>query len=84
LKLALIGQSVFGQEVYRHLQKEGHRVVGVFTIPDVNGKADPLGKTPTIPQSPHACRVKHIVRGGSGYISSIYTPHERKRKKIVS
>uniref|UniRef100_A0A8C0GCA7 10-formyltetrahydrofolate dehydrogenase n=1 Tax=Chelonoidis abingdonii TaxID=106734 RepID=A0A8C0GCA7_CHEAB len=32
------------QEVYRHLQKEGHRVVGVFTIPDVNGKADPLGK----------------------------------------
>uniref|UniRef100_A0A8C3IIW8 10-formyltetrahydrofolate dehydrogenase n=1 Tax=Chrysemys picta bellii TaxID=8478 RepID=A0A8C3IIW8_CHRPI len=42
LKLALIGQSIFGQEVYRHLQKEGHRVVGVFTIPDVNGKADPL------------------------------------------
>ncbi|KAJ6658879.1 hypothetical protein lerEdw1_019515 [Lerista edwardsae] len=42
LKLALIGQSLFGQEVYRHLQKEGHKVVGVFTVPDKNGKADPL------------------------------------------
>nr|XP_060632894.1 mitochondrial 10-formyltetrahydrofolate dehydrogenase isoform X1 [Anolis sagrei ordinatus] len=42
LKLALIGQSLFGQEVYQHLQKEGHKVVGVFTVPDKNGKADPL------------------------------------------
>ncbi|KAM9228964.1 mitochondrial 10-formyltetrahydrofolate dehydrogenase isoform 3-T3 [Dugong dugon] len=42
LKLALIGQSLFGQEVYSHLQKEGHRVVGVFTVPDRDGKADPL------------------------------------------
>ncbi|KAF6117298.1 aldehyde dehydrogenase 1 family member L2 [Phyllostomus discolor] len=42
LKLALIGQSLFGQEVYRHLCKEGHRVVGVFTVPDKDGKADPL------------------------------------------
>ncbi|KAL1765523.1 mitochondrial 10-formyltetrahydrofolate dehydrogenase [Sigmodon hispidus] len=42
LKLALIGQSLFGQEVYNHLQKEGHRVVGVFTVPDKDGKADPL------------------------------------------
>ncbi|XP_044535076.1 mitochondrial 10-formyltetrahydrofolate dehydrogenase [Gracilinanus agilis] len=42
LKLALIGQSLFGQEVYSHLQKEGHRVVGVFTVPDKDGKADPL------------------------------------------
>ncbi|XP_002711492.2 mitochondrial 10-formyltetrahydrofolate dehydrogenase [Oryctolagus cuniculus] len=42
LKLALIGQSLFGQEVYNHLRKEGHRVVGVFTVPDKDGKADPL------------------------------------------
>uniref|UniRef100_A0A8I5ZJL8 10-formyltetrahydrofolate dehydrogenase n=1 Tax=Rattus norvegicus TaxID=10116 RepID=A0A8I5ZJL8_RAT len=42
LKLALIGQSLFGQEVYSHLLKEGHRVVGVFTVPDKDGKADPL------------------------------------------
>nr|XP_008002687.2 mitochondrial 10-formyltetrahydrofolate dehydrogenase isoform X1 [Chlorocebus sabaeus] len=42
LKLALIGQSLFGQEVYSHLRKEGHQVVGVFTVPDKDGKADPL------------------------------------------
>ncbi|XP_051062181.1 mitochondrial 10-formyltetrahydrofolate dehydrogenase [Phodopus roborovskii] len=42
LKLAVIGQSLFGQEVYSRLQKEGHRVVGVFTVPDKDGKADPL------------------------------------------
>lgn len=44
LKLALIGQSLFGQEVYSHLRKEGHRVVGVFTVPDKDGKTDPLGE----------------------------------------
>ena len=42
--MALIGQSLFGQEVYSHLCKEGHRVVGVFTVPDKDGKADPLGE----------------------------------------
>uniref|UniRef100_A0A2I3SDY9 10-formyltetrahydrofolate dehydrogenase n=2 Tax=Pan TaxID=9596 RepID=A0A2I3SDY9_PANTR len=29
-------------QVYSHLRKEGHRVVGVFTVPDKDGKADPL------------------------------------------
>ncbi|KAK2508355.1 hypothetical protein MC885_017445, partial [Smutsia gigantea] len=42
LKLALIGQSLFGREIYSHLRKEGHQVVGVFTVPDKDGKADPL------------------------------------------
>ncbi|KAM5130073.1 LOW QUALITY PROTEIN: cytosolic 10-formyltetrahydrofolate dehydrogenase [Callospermophilus lateralis] len=43
MKIAVIGQSLFGQEVYSHLRKEGHEIVGVFTIPDKDGKADPLG-----------------------------------------
>ncbi|XP_012905945.1 cytosolic 10-formyltetrahydrofolate dehydrogenase isoform X2 [Mustela putorius furo] len=43
MKIAVIGQSLFGQEVYCHLRKEGHDVVGVFTVPDKDGKADPLG-----------------------------------------
>uniref|UniRef100_A0A671EK92 10-formyltetrahydrofolate dehydrogenase n=1 Tax=Rhinolophus ferrumequinum TaxID=59479 RepID=A0A671EK92_RHIFE len=43
MKIAVIGQSLFGQEVYRCLREEGHEVVGVFTIPDKNGKVDPLG-----------------------------------------
>ncbi|KAG2459914.1 AL1L2 dehydrogenase, partial [Polypterus senegalus] len=42
LKLALIGQSLFGQEVYSQLRKDGHKIVGVFTVPDKDGKADPL------------------------------------------
>ncbi|XP_037535082.1 cytosolic 10-formyltetrahydrofolate dehydrogenase [Nematolebias whitei] len=42
MKIAIIGQSLFGQEVYKELKKDGHTIVGVFTIPDKDGKADPL------------------------------------------
>ncbi|ESP04553.1 hypothetical protein LOTGIDRAFT_237306 [Lottia gigantea] len=42
MKIAVIGQSLFGAEVYKLLQRNGHEIVGVFTVPDVNGKADPL------------------------------------------
>uniref|UniRef100_A0A3B4XU08 10-formyltetrahydrofolate dehydrogenase n=1 Tax=Seriola lalandi dorsalis TaxID=1841481 RepID=A0A3B4XU08_SERLL len=42
MKIAVIGQSLFGQEVYKELRKDGHTIVGVFTIPDKDGKADPL------------------------------------------
>ena len=45
MKIAVIGQSLFGQEVYKELRKEGHTIVGVFTIPDKDGKADPLGES---------------------------------------
>uniref|UniRef100_H3B2E7 10-formyltetrahydrofolate dehydrogenase n=1 Tax=Latimeria chalumnae TaxID=7897 RepID=H3B2E7_LATCH len=42
MKIAVIGQSLFGQAVYKELRKDGHEVVGVFTIPDKDGKEDPL------------------------------------------
>ncbi|XP_078001442.1 mitochondrial 10-formyltetrahydrofolate dehydrogenase-like isoform X2 [Glandiceps talaboti] len=42
MKIAVIGQSQFGQEVYSLLRKNGHEVVGVFTVPDISGKPDPL------------------------------------------
>lgn len=42
LKIAIIGQSQFGLEVYKNLRLRGHEIVGVFTIPDVNGKPDVL------------------------------------------
>lgn len=45
MKIAVIGQSLFGQEVYKELRQEGHTIVGVFTIPDKDGKADPLGES---------------------------------------
>ncbi|XP_072437855.1 cytosolic 10-formyltetrahydrofolate dehydrogenase-like [Chiloscyllium punctatum] len=42
MKIAVIGQSLFGQEVYKELKKAGHQIVGIFTIPDKDGKEDPL------------------------------------------
>lgn len=43
MKVAVIGQSVFGAEVFKSIKAAGHQVVGVFTIcDDKNGKADPL------------------------------------------
>lgn len=35
MKVAIIGQSNFGAEVYKSVRQKGHEVVGVFTIPDV-------------------------------------------------
>ncbi|XP_072106988.1 cytosolic 10-formyltetrahydrofolate dehydrogenase-like, partial [Mobula birostris] len=42
MKIAVIGQSLFGQEVYKELKKAGHEIVGIFTIPDKDGKEDAL------------------------------------------
>lgn len=47
MKVAVIGQSLFGVEVYKELREDGHTIVGVFTIPDKDGKADPLGQKST-------------------------------------
>uniref|UniRef100_A0A4W3JXT1 10-formyltetrahydrofolate dehydrogenase n=1 Tax=Callorhinchus milii TaxID=7868 RepID=A0A4W3JXT1_CALMI len=44
MKIAIIGQSLFGLEVYKEVKKAGHEIVGIFTIPDKDGKEDPLGK----------------------------------------
>lgn len=40
LRVAIIGQSPFATEVYRAIRSNGHVIVGVFTIPDKNGKPD--------------------------------------------
>ncbi|XP_066996497.2 cytosolic 10-formyltetrahydrofolate dehydrogenase [Anabrus simplex] len=42
LKIAVIGQSTFAAEVYKLLRKDGHKIVGVFTIPDKGNREDPL------------------------------------------
>ena len=36
LRIAVIGQSNFGADVYKLLRKKGHKIVGVFTVPDIN------------------------------------------------
>ncbi|CAI5449382.1 unnamed protein product [Caenorhabditis angaria] len=42
MKIAIIGQSAFGVDVYKELRKNGHQIVVVFTIPDKNGREDLL------------------------------------------
>lgn len=44
MKIAIIGQSAFGVDVYKALRKNGHEIVVVFTIPDKNGREDLLGE----------------------------------------
>lgn len=44
MKIAIIGQSIFGAEVFKLLRQQGNEIVGVFTIPDKNGRSDPLAK----------------------------------------
>ena len=42
MKVSVIGQSMFASSVYQLLKENGHSVVAVFTIPDSNGREDPL------------------------------------------
>ncbi|KAL5515301.1 hypothetical protein EMCRGX_G000452 [Ephydatia muelleri] len=44
MRVAIIGQSLFGQEVYKVLRTQGHNVVAVFTVPDTQGRPDPLAE----------------------------------------
>jgi methionyl-tRNA formyltransferase len=42
MRIALIGQAVFGAEVLKGFIQQGQEVAGVFCPPDRGGKADPL------------------------------------------
>ncbi|XP_076362354.1 mitochondrial 10-formyltetrahydrofolate dehydrogenase-like isoform X1 [Tachypleus tridentatus] len=42
LRIAIIGQSTFASGVYKLLRQDGHKVVGVFTVPDQGNREDPL------------------------------------------
>ena len=45
LRVAIIGQSQFAAEVYKQVRSSGHAVVGVFTVPDIGGREDPVAET---------------------------------------
>jgi len=49
LDVAIIGQSLFAAEVYKLIKANGHRIVGIFTIPDQGIKEDPLGNSILLP-----------------------------------
>lgn len=42
MRVAIIGQSTFASGVYKHVKANGHKVVGVFTVPDKGKREDPL------------------------------------------
>ena len=42
MKIAIIGQSVFAANVYSLLKEDGHEIVAVYTIPDLNNREDAL------------------------------------------
>uniref|UniRef100_A0A8C7Y7P7 10-formyltetrahydrofolate dehydrogenase n=1 Tax=Oryzias sinensis TaxID=183150 RepID=A0A8C7Y7P7_9TELE len=73
MKIAVIGQSLFGKEVYKELRKDGHTIVGVFTIPDKDGKADPLGEKPAFSGVYNSCwpRLTHVHDGAAIFIVTL-------------
>ncbi|MBA7540478.1 Methionyl-tRNA formyltransferase [subsurface metagenome] len=42
MRIVLIGQAAFGEKVLRALSGKGKEIVGVYTPPDIPGKANPL------------------------------------------
>ena len=42
MRIVLIGQAAFGEKVLQALSERGEEVVGVYTSPDIPGKANPL------------------------------------------
>lgn len=42
MRIVLIGQAAFGEKVMEAMVKGGENVVGVYTIPDVPGRSNPL------------------------------------------
>lgn len=65
MKIALIGQSMFASSVYQLLAQNGHQVVAVFTIPDKNGREDPVAIAAAADQVPvfkyQRWRVKGVI-----------------------
>jgi len=42
MKIVLIGRAAFGERVFQRLIQSGEEIVGVFTPPDISGRADSL------------------------------------------
>ena len=42
MRIVLIGQAAFGEKVLQALSERGEEIVGVYTSPDISGKANPL------------------------------------------
>lgn len=64
LRVAIIGQSAFAAEVYKLIKKDGHKVVGVFTVPD-NGNREDLAASVAAADGTPVFKIKSWRRQGS-------------------
>jgi len=73
MKITIIGQSAFGADVYNIL-KDKHKVVGVFTIPDSNGKEELIAQAANKDGVPvfKVPRWKHLQKDGGGIVKELY------------
>lgn len=65
MKLTIIGQSLFASSVYQLLREDGHQVVAIFTIPDQNGREDPLAVAAKADNVPVFKYARWRVKGNS-------------------
>ena len=42
MRIVLIGQAAFGEQVLQTLVKGGEELVGVYTSPDIPGRTNPI------------------------------------------
>ena len=66
--MAIIGQSSFAGEVYKLLRKDGHTVVGVFTVPDQGSREDPVGEH-LLPSASGPCSVT-VINIASDFVTA--------------
>ncbi|KAH7975530.1 hypothetical protein HPB52_003026 [Rhipicephalus sanguineus] len=82
MRIAIIGQSAFASEVLKLLQKNGHDIVGVFTVPDKDGREDALATTAS------ACGVKRVLKlarwraKGAGVLPEVMCAYEEVQAEL--
>ncbi|KAL3219696.1 hypothetical protein MRX96_030248 [Rhipicephalus microplus] len=83
MRIAIIGQSAFASEVLKLLQKNGHDIVGVFTVPDKDGREDALATTAS------ACGVSRVLKlgrwrskAGGGVLPEVMCAYEEVQAEL--
>lgn len=83
MRIAIIGQSAFASEVMKLLQQNRHDVVGVFTVPDKDGREDALATAAS------ACGVSRVVKlarwrakGGGGVLPEVMAAYEDVKAEL--
>ncbi|XP_077495034.1 cytosolic 10-formyltetrahydrofolate dehydrogenase [Amblyomma americanum] len=83
MRIAIIGQSAFASEVLKLLQQNGHEIVGVFTVPDKDGREDALATTATACGVPRVLKLaRWRARGGGGVLPEVMCAYEEAQAEL--